>query len=241
MLPLRSALFNIAFYLWTTVMAILWLPAMFGPAIWTVRGQTIWAKGVMGLLRVLTGIHIEIRGRENLPEGAALVASKHQSAWDTIIFHILLENPAVVLKQELLWIPVYGWYARKVRMIPIDRRGGSSAVRGMIRSARAAVEDNRPIVIFPEGTRVTPGQRAPYRPGIGGLYSQLGVDVIPVALNSGLFWPRRRFIRRPGTIVLEFLPAIAPGMKRAEFVGALEARLEPATDALIAEAQRAGK
>ena len=239
MIVIRSLLFNLAFYLWTAFMAILWLPALLGPRIWTARGQTIWAKGVMGLMRALAGIRIEIRGRENLPEGAALVASKHQSAWDTIIYHIVLDDPAVAMKRELFWIPVYGWYADKVRMVPIDRRGGPKAVRAMIRASQAAAKAGRPIVVFPEGTRVTPGLRAPYRPGIGGLYTQLNLPVVPVALNSGLFWPRRKFLRRPGTIVLEFLPTIAPGLKRAELLTALEERLEPATDALIAEAQKA--
>jgi len=239
MIVIRSLLFNLAFYLWTAFMAILWLPALLGPRIWTARGQTIWAKGVMGLMRALAGIRIEIRGRENLPEGAALVASKHQSAWDTIIYHIVLDDPAVAMKRELFWIPVYGWYADKVRMVPIDRRGGPKAVRAMIRASQAAAKAGRPIVVFPEGTRVTPGLRAPYRPGIGGLYTQLNLPVVPVALNSGLFWPRRKFLRRPGTIVLEFLPTIAPGLKRAELITALEERLEPATDALIAEGQKA--
>jgi 1-acyl-sn-glycerol-3-phosphate acyltransferase len=194
----------------------------------------------MGMMRALVGIRIDIRGRENLPDGAALIASKHQSAWDTIVYHMVLHDPAVIMKQELMLIPVYGWYAKKARMIPIDRKGGSSAARSMIRSAKAAVAEGRPIVIFPEGTRVSPGERVPYQPGVGGLYSQLDVPVIPVALNSGLFWPRRKFIRRPGTITLEFLKPIAPGLKRAAFISTLEERLEPATDALIAEAGRAG-
>ena len=239
MIAIRSLLFNAAFYLWTAFMAILWLPALLGPRIWTARGQTIWARGVMGLMRVIAGIGIEIRGKENLPDGAALIASKHQSAWDTIIYHIVLDDPAVAMKRELFWIPVYGWYAAKVRMVPIDRRGGPKAVRAMIRASQEAAKMGRSIVVFPEGTRVTPGLRAPYRPGIGGLYTQLALPVVPVALNSGLFWPRRKFLRRPGTIILEFLPVIAPGLKRAELITALEERLEPATDALIAEAQRA--
>jgi 1-acyl-sn-glycerol-3-phosphate acyltransferase len=238
MILIRSALFNIAFYLWTAIMAIVWLPALLGPRLWTVRGQTIWARGVMTAMRVLAGIRIEIRGRERLPASAALIASKHQSAWDTIIYHMILHDPAVAMKKELFWIPVYGWYAKKVRMVPIDRRGGPRAVRQMIRAAREAAGAGRPVIIFPEGTRVAPGLRAPYRPGIGGLYTQLGLPVVPVALNSGLFWPRRKFLRRPGTIVLEFLPVIEPGLKRAELITTLEDRLEPATDALISEAQR---
>jgi 1-acyl-sn-glycerol-3-phosphate acyltransferase len=241
MIVIRSALFNVAFYLWTAFMAILWLPALLGPRIWTVRGQTWWAEGVMALMRVLVGIRIEIRGRERLPAGAVLVASKHQSAWDTIIYHMVLDDPAVAMKQELFWIPVYGWYARKARMVPIDRRGGPRAVRHMIRVAKQAAKAGRPVVVFPEGTRVAPGLRAPYRPGIGGLYAQLDLPVVPVALNSGLFWPRRKFLRRPGTIILEFLPAIEPGLKRAELIEILEQRLEPATDALIVEAQRAAR
>lgn len=238
MIFIRSVLFNIAFYIWTAFMAILWLPALLGPRIWTARGQTRWARGVMAAMRVLAGIRIEIRGRENLPKGGALIASKHQSAWDTIIYHMILDDPAVCMKEELFWIPVYGWYAKKVEMVPIDRRGGPRAVRRMLRAAKQAADAGRPVVIFPEGTRVAPGLRAPYRPGIGGLYTHLQLPVVPVALNSGLFWPRRKFLRRPGTIILQFLPVIEPGLKRAELITALEERLEPATDTLIAEAQR---
>lgn len=236
-IAIRSALFNAAFYVWTALVAILWLPALLGPRGWVVTGQRLWASGVMALLQWLAGVSFEIRGRERLPQGGVLIASKHQSAWDTIIYHLLLRDPAVVLKRELLSIPIYGWYCRKARMIAVDRKGGGKALRRMIRSARSAAETGREIVIFPEGTRAAPGDAEPIQPGVAGLYGNLGVACVPVALNSGLFWPRRRFIRRPGVIVLEFLPAIQPGLERAVFVEELANRIGKATDGLIAEAR----
>jgi 1-acyl-sn-glycerol-3-phosphate acyltransferase len=203
----------------------------------TVRGQTIWAKGVMMLLGVLVGIHYEIRGRNNIPAGPVLIAAKHQSAWETMIFHIITNDPAVVMKAELLKIPIYGWYCRHSRMIPIDRDTGSRAIRAMVDAAKAAAAEARPIIIFPQGTRVAPGVEAPYLPGIAALYRQLGIPVVPVALNSGVFWSRQAIRRKPGTIVLEYLPVIEPGLNRKDFMARLESAIEPASTRLAETAR----
>jgi 1-acyl-sn-glycerol-3-phosphate acyltransferase len=228
---LRSLFINVAFYAWSVLMNVGCVWVLAGPPLWTVRAQRAWAQGVLLILR-LGGIGIEVRGRHNLPAGACIVACKHQSAWDTIVWHALLDDPAIVMKKELLSIPFYGWYSVKARMIPVDRKAGASAMRAMLRAAQAAADLGRPIVIFPQGTRVAPGAAAPYQPGVAALYRGLNLPAVPVALNSGRFWPRRGFLRRPGTVVLEFLEPIPPGLARDAFMAALEARTEDAANAL---------
>lgn len=233
----RSIAFNVAFYAWTVSMVVLYLPALLLPRGITVRGQRRWTVGVNWLMRHLAGIDVEVRGRGNLPPGAVIVAAKHQSAWDTLIYHQLLDDPAMVMKQELMYIPVYGWLALKTDMIAVDRKAGAKAMRRLIRDARRARDNGRQITIFPEGTRSAPDSKKPYHAGVAALYADLGIPAVPVAVNSGLFWPRRTFLRRPGTIVLEFLEPIQPGMNRRAFMAELESRIETATRRLVAEAR----
>ena len=235
----RSNLFNGLFYLWSVFMVLLFAPALLLPLQATVWGQRQWAHGVNFLMGLTVGIHVEFRGLEHRPKGATIVAAKHQSVWDTLIWHIILDNPAVVLKKELLLIPIYGWLCRKTRMIAVDRKAGSKALRVMLEEAKSATALDRPIVIFPQGTRTLPGtlvRDVPYLSGVSALYRSLGVPVVPVALNSGFFWPRRQLMRRPGTIVLEFLEPIPPGLRRKDFDALLQKRIEKATFALEAEA-----
>jgi 1-acyl-sn-glycerol-3-phosphate acyltransferase len=232
MIFFRSLLFNLLFFAWTAVMFLLSLPALLVPAgaVWALG--RVWVHGVVLLLRLVVGLTHEMRGREHRPGGAALVAAKHQSAWDTLIFALLLDRPAIVLKQELLNVPLFGWYMRKCRMIPVDRRGRARALKQMAAAARNRAAAGRPILIFPEGTRVAPGTRRAYQPGVAALYGALGLPVVPVALNSGLFWGRRSFHKRPGRIVVEFLPPIPAGLERRDFMGRLEAAIEGAADRL---------
>jgi 1-acyl-sn-glycerol-3-phosphate acyltransferase len=165
---------------------------------------------------------------------------KHQSAWDTLILPVVLGDPAVVIKRELLWLPFYGWYAARAGSIPIDRRGGAGTLRRMVAAAREAAAAARPIVIFPEGTRTAPGQRLTYQPGVAALYQSLGLPLVPAAVNSGLYWGRRSFVKRPGRIVLSFLEPIPPGLPRREVMRELESRIEEATAALEREATARG-
>jgi 1-acyl-sn-glycerol-3-phosphate acyltransferase len=160
---------------------------------------------------------------------------KHQSAWDALILPIVLGDPAVVIKSELLWLPFYGWYAGRAGSIAVDRRGGAGALRHMVAAARRATAAARPIVIFPEGTRTAPGQRLTYQPGVAALYQALGIPLVPAAVNSGLYWGRRSFVKRPGRIVLAFLEPIPPGRPRREVMAELESRIESATAALERE------
>jgi 1-acyl-sn-glycerol-3-phosphate acyltransferase len=238
MIFIRSLLFNVAFYLWTSVMFLLSLPALLLPvgAVWGLG--RIWVCGTVLLLRVFVGLTHEVRGVAHRLPGAALYAVKHQSAWDTLIFALLLDRPAIVLKKELLNLPLFGWYMRKCRMIPVDRKGRATALKRMAADARDRASSGRPILIFPEGTRVAPGHRRPYQPGAAALYGALGLPVVPVALNSGLFWGRKSFHKRPGRIVVEFLPPIAPGLDRRIFMAELEAAIETAADRLAGSAIR---
>ena len=236
MIAVRSLIFNIAFYAWTAFMLVICTPVLALGRLATVHCQTFWAKGVLFLMRTLVGITLEVRGRENIGQTPVIVASKHQSAWDTLIWHVIVSDPAVVMKSELLWIPFYGWYSLKAGMIPIDRRGGAGALKSMVRAAKRAEGRKQPIIIFPQGTRTAPGTHTPYQPGVVAIYRGLGIPVVPVALNSGLFWPRRSLRRHPGTIVVEFLPRIAPGLEREDFLAELENSIETATTRLELEA-----
>ncbi len=238
MLALRSFAFNIAFFGWTAAMVIAALPALALPRRFMVGMVRAWVRGILGLMRHLVGQGIEIRGRNHVPDGASIVASKHQSAWETLIVNVVLKEPAIVVKRELYAIPGFGWELRAAGMIGIDRSGGAGALKGMVRDARAAANEGRPVVMFPEGTRTAPGASAPFQPGIAALYGALDVPVVPAAVNSGVFWARRGFLKRPGTIVMEFLPAIEPGLDRRTFVTRLEAAIEGATGRLIAESNK---
>jgi 1-acyl-sn-glycerol-3-phosphate acyltransferase len=192
--------------------------------------------GLQLLLRHLVGLEYEVRGLSNMPVGPAIYAFKHQSAWETLVCHLLVRNGAIALKQELVRLPLFGWYLRRSGMISIDRAGGAAALRSLIEGARAAFARGAPVIIFPEGHRIPPGQHRPYHPGIAALYTQLKRPVVPVAHNSGLFWGRRSFVKRPGRIVVEFLEPIQPGLDRKAFTAELQQRLEGACDRLIDEA-----
>lgn len=234
MLLLRSAAFNLTFYAVSTIIVIAATPLFMCPRRWTLWAMRSWSKLTLWLLKILAGTGYIVRGK--LPEGGVLVASKHQSMWDTIVMTAILNDPAIVMKRELLWIPFYGWYARKAQMISIDRGAGPTAIRRLVAQGKAAVAAGRPVVIFPEGTRAAPGKKLDYKPGVAALYRQLGVSCVPAAVNSGLFWGRRGFTRKPGTIVLEFLEPIPAGLDRKSFMATLEARIEGAAARLIADA-----
>jgi 1-acyl-sn-glycerol-3-phosphate acyltransferase len=194
-----------------------------------------WGHTIFWLLKWCNGITYEIRGKKNLPEKACVIAAKHQSAWDTIVYLTIFKNPAMVLKKELTMAPIYGKCTRHHEMIAVDRKKGMRALIDMVQQASRALSKGRYVVIFPEGTRSEPGSKVPYQPGIAGLYTKLDRPVVPVAVNSGLFWPRRKYIRKPGHIVLEFLPAIKPGLDRKTFMKRLESDIEEATDRLLRE------
>jgi 1-acyl-sn-glycerol-3-phosphate acyltransferase len=238
-IALRSLIFNVGFYLWTLAIGLYGTPLLLAPRRYVMEFGRLWASGALGLLAWTVGLRHEIRGIENLPQGAAIIALKHQSSWDTIILPVIFRHPAIVIKHELAWLPIYGWYAVRAGGIPVDRGAGASALKHMLARARRAAAEDRPIAIFPEGTRTAVGARLSYHPGVAALYTQLNIPLVPVAVNSGVFWGRRSFLKRPGRIVLEILPAIPPGQKRRKVMAELEARIEAATARLVAEAQAA--
>jgi 1-acyl-sn-glycerol-3-phosphate acyltransferase len=236
MIWLRSLVFNLAFFLWAIVLGTLGLPLLLAPRRSAVVLSRLWSSGGVWLLRHIVGIEHELRGLDRVPRGACIVAMKHQSAWDAVILSLALDDPVPVVKRELLRLPIYGWYAGRAGAIAIDRRAGAAALRRMVAAARPAVAAGRPIVIFPQGTRVAPGARLPYQPGVAALYRALALPLVPAAVNSGLFWRRRAFVKRPGRIVLEFLDPIPAGWRRQKLMAELERRIETATAALEAEA-----
>ena len=237
MILLRSVLFNALFYLGTVILCVLGLPVLLATRRVGAYFGHYWALWTLWLASWTVGLRYEVRGRENLPAGPAIIAIKHQSAWDTFAASALFDDPAIIVKRELLLIPFYGWYLRKAGMIGIDRDVGAAAMRRMLKSARAAAAQGRSILIFPEGTRTPVGADAPYHPGVGALVRDLKLPLVPVALNSGLFWGRRRFVKRPGHIVVEILPPFTGEIDRRRITEQLRERIEAATARLIAGAK----
>lgn len=231
MTRVRSILFFAYFIAVSVVMFLAALPTLAMPRMAIVRTSQAWSRIMFWGLRVLAGCSWEVRGP--IPSGAVLVACKHMSMWDTMALYALVDDVCVVVKRELYAIPFYGWYIRKAGVIGIDRSAGASALRLMAAEAKPVIDAGRPIAIFPEGTRKKPGAAPDYKPGVAGLYSLLGLPCIPAALNSGQFWTG--FTKHPGKIVIEFLPAIPAGLKRAEFMRELESRIETATARLVEE------
>ncbi len=240
MLFLRSLAFNAAFYLWSIGLTLVTLPFYFflpqEKAMGVVR---LWARGMLWLLRVIAGTTFEVRGLANVPPGGALIASKHQSAWETLALLPILPDATYVMKAELKLIPIFGAYTVKAGMIHVDRAGGTAALRKLAERAREELAKGRQIIMFPEGTRRPPGAPPAYQTGIALLYRQLDAPAVPTALNSGLFWPRRKLVRHPGTIVVEFLPPIPPGLPTKTFLAELESAVEAGSDRLLVEAARA--
>lgn len=232
-----SLLFNAIGFVWTIVMAVLALPKLMSSRMSMVRHAETWERGLQWLLQKLVGLDYQVRGLDRIPETTAIFAVKHQSAWDTITAHLLVKDPAIALKQELTRVPIFGRCLLHAGMIKLDRGNAAQALRSLIEGGKQAVARGSPILIFPEGTRTPPGEKGRYHPGVAALYKQLGLPVVPVALNSGLYWGRRSFAKRAGTILVEFLEPIPPGLDRRDFMKELEQRIETATTRLIAEAE----
>ncbi len=231
----RSLIFNVLFYMNTLIFLIIALPTFFLPYRAVIGVAKAWGRVSLVLLRI-AGIDHEVRGRERIPPGPLIVACKHQSAWETFALMPLFDNPLFILKRELQWIPVFGWLLIKGRMVPVDRGKGSQALSDMAERARIELARGRQLIIFPEGTRRPIGAKPRYKYGVAHLYAAEGVPCLPVALNSGMFWPRRTLRRKPGTVVVEILDPIMPGLDKDLFFKHLQEQIETATARLIAEA-----
>jgi 1-acyl-sn-glycerol-3-phosphate acyltransferase len=236
-IALRSLAFNALFYLLLLAYFVVALPTLLMPRRGILRLAQHWARTNLELLRIVCRIDVAWRGLDRIPPGAVLVAAKHQSTWETFALLTVLPDPTFILKRELLWIPFWGWFARHAGMIPVERGGGKPALVAMAARARAALEEGRQIVVFPEGTRRPPGAEPKYKFGIAHLYGEGVAPCVPIALNSGLFWPRRKFLRHPGTVTVEVLAPIAPGLPVEAFLARLQNEIEAATARLVAEAE----
>jgi 1-acyl-sn-glycerol-3-phosphate acyltransferase len=232
----RSAAFNTAALVWMVAMVLIAVPCLLLPRGAVLSISRLWMGGVQFLLRHLVGLTHEVRGLDRAPGTPAIYAFKHQSAWETLVTHLVVPDAAIALKSELEQVPLFGWSVRRAGMIGVDRGGGTKALRSLVAGARDAFARGVSVIIFPEGHRIAPGRHVPYQPGVAALYTQLKQPVVPVAHNSGLFWGRRSFVKRPGRIVLEFLEPIEPGLDRKAFMAELHQRLEGACDRLIEEA-----
>jgi 1-acyl-sn-glycerol-3-phosphate acyltransferase len=232
MLALRSFVFAVLFY------ALFSVSAPFAALLSIVLPRSLpgfaraWSRAWLSIYAAVCGVSYEVRGREHLPKGGCVLAMKHQSVWDTCALFAIFDRPVYVFKNELRWIPFFGWSLLRLGCVPVKRGKGKLALDDMVAGTRIALAENKQVVIFPEGTRTMIGQPPKYKTGISYLYEQLGVACVPVALNSGLLWPRRSFLRPPGRIVVEILPAILPGMPRKEMLDHLVEVIESASNRL---------
>ncbi|MCV9940578.1 1-acyl-sn-glycerol-3-phosphate acyltransferase [Boseaceae bacterium BT-24-1] len=236
MLLIRSLLFNVAFYLNLAFWLLAAMLTMVLPPRFLLRIAQLWGQTSIWLMRVIVGTRCEIVGTENIPPGGIIMAAKHQSTWETFALVTVFLNPVYILKRELTWLPFFGWCLIKLRMIPVDRGARSRALQEVTRRAKIELGQNgRQLMIFPEGTRRPAGAEPAYKYGVTHLYTELGVPCVPVALNAGLFWPRRSLIKRPGTIRVEILPAIPPGMNKMQFHALLQEQIETVSNRLLAD------
>ncbi len=237
MTAVRSLVFFVAAMVWTLVLMAAYLPLLLLPRKAIQKGACLWNGGLLAMMAAICGLRHRVVGWEHVPDGGAVFAVKHQSAWDTLIFHVIVDDPIFVLKRELFRVPLVGWYMKKSGAIGIDRSAGFRAIKMMMPEVERAIARGSQVIVFPEGTRTAPGAHRPYHPGVAGIYLHTGAPLIPVALNSGLFWGRRSFLKYPGEITLEFLPPIPAGLDRKTFMKELESRIETATQRLC---QRVG-
>jgi 1-acyl-sn-glycerol-3-phosphate acyltransferase len=235
----RSIAFNVLFYLNTIIYLLIALPTFFMPYRAIIAVAKSWGRTNLVLLRAVAGIDYEMRGHEKIPPGPLIVAAKHQSAWETFALLSLFDNPLFIVKRELEWIPIFGWLMIKGRMVPIDRSAGSQALIAMTGRAKVELAAGRQLIIFPEGTRRPANAEPRYKFGVAHLYAATGMPCLPVALNSGLFWPRRSIRRLPGTVLVEILDPVAPGLDKDVFFKRLQSDIEAATARLIAESNAA--
>jgi 1-acyl-sn-glycerol-3-phosphate acyltransferase len=235
---LRSLVYNVLFYALLVFWILVAIPTYLMPPRAFMAVAKAWARSSIWLMRVVCNTKVDYRGLEKIPDGPLIVASKHQSMWETFALMQFFDAPLFIYKRELAWIPFFGWYLVKSKMIGVDRDGGMRSLMEMARRAPKEIRSGRQLIIFPEGTRRPVGAPPDYMTGVGQIYSSSGVPCLPVALNSGLFWPRRTFMRYPGTLVVEFLDPLPPGLNRKEFLAQIKTSIETATDRLVDAARQ---
>ncbi|MEZ5760419.1 MAG: lysophospholipid acyltransferase family protein [Paracoccaceae bacterium] len=232
---LLSVVFIVQMYLAMIVYALVWLPAVLWRRENAFRAVHGYGRWVRRSAAVLVGLKSEIRG--TIPQGEVVIAAKHQSFFDIILIVSVVPRPKFIMKKELLWAPIVGWYGKRLGCVPVDRGKGGEAMRRMVAEVKAARADfPGQLIIYPQGTRVAAGAKKPYKVGVGVLYAQLKQDCVPAATNVGVFWPRHGLLRKPGLAVVEFLPRIPAGKRVEEFMSEVETVVESASDRLMAEA-----
>ena len=239
---IRSSFYVLWLYGWMFVMGVIFLPSLLLPRQVIVFGIRTYSRLVVFGANLICGIKVEFRGLEHIPEGPILLAGKHQAMLDVFVPFLIVKDPLIVMKRELLWYPVLGWYAVKSRQLWIDRAGGAKTMRRMLKVAyeEVRVGEGRQMLIYPEGTRTEPGAPPEYKPaGVRGFYKALTVPLVPLATNSGVCWPAHGLIRKPGTIVYEALPPIEPGLDSKVLLKRLEGELEAGSNDLLEEARGA--
>ena len=234
----RSLIYNVLFYVMLLCWFIVAIPTFVMPRSALMTLARLWGRGNIWLLRIICNTRVEYRGVEKIPKGPLIVASKHQSMWETFALLQFFDQPLFILKRELKWIPVFGLYLIKADMIDVDRSAGGRALLRMARRAGEQVRQGRQLIIFPEGTRTPVGASPHYKAGVSQIYIDCRAPCLPVALNSGLFWPRRTFMRYPGTLIVEFLDPLPPGLSRDEFLARISSAIEEATGRLVEAARR---
>ena len=236
---LRSLLLMIALYVSLIAWMLTGLILLVLPRSFVVALARAWSRYFLWLCRVVGGISVEFRGLNNIPKGPLLIAAKHQSIWETFALLSLFEDPCFILKRELAFIPLFGWFLAKMRNVPIDRKGGARTLLKLVKAAHHEIGsgEGRQILLFPEGTRRAPGAPPEYRFGIAQIYSGLNVPCLPIALNSGVYWPRRSLKLRQGTIIVDIMPVIEPGLDRQTFFALMQEKIEESSDRLLAEAR----
>lgn len=233
MISLRFWIFRILFLAWNTVLAIGCLWILLFPRPTVQRFVRFYLSGIAWLMRHVAGTDFKLVGAEHLPTTPCIIAAKHLAPWETMVLPLLGRSPAIVLKQELMRLPLWGWYAAKYGNVPVDRSAGARAMLKMLGEAKQVIQAGRDVMIFPQGTRLELGQWKPYKIGVAAMYGALNVPVLPVAINSGIYWSRNGKLKRHGTIIVEFLPPIPPGLKRDVMMAHLQDALETATNRLV--------
>ena len=231
---IKSILFYFFLYIWTIFLGIIFVPFLFLKKEKLYKPAYLWIKGILFLLRIMCNITYKVQGNNNIPNSNGLIiASKHQSAFETLLLFSMFQKAIFIHKYELFFIPIFGLYLKKISMVAINRLGKSSALKKMINDSKKKISEDHSLIIFPEGTRKIPGEKPDYKPGVAGIYKELNCDVLPVALNSGLYWPKNSFAIKPGEIIIEFLPIIKKGLDKKDFIEKLEKIIENKTASLI--------
>ena len=236
MLFIRSLLFNICCYgiiLFGSILAIFIGP--FSQKLSIKMWNNLFQPFSKWCLKKICGLEIEVRGQEYMKQSGVIFACKHQSAMETYFMTTFIKTGVFILKRELHFIPFFGWASHFYGMIPVNRSAGSAAMKKMLDEAKIRVQKGRPIIIFPEGTRTKPETTTQYKPGVAFLYQNLKLPVVPVALNTGLFWEKRSFLRHPGKVIIEFMPPIEPGLEKKEFMSLLQTKIEDKCHEINAE------